>query len=379
MVFRNSTFILALLLLVLPRAAASEPISLVAVGDLLLGGSATDTVRRSGFDYPFQATGALIRQADFAMANLEAPLTDRGTQHPDKTFTFRVPPEAAGQIRLAGFDLMTLANNHVGDYGVQGLLDTLESLEGAGLGVSGAGRDLQAARAPYVKEINGYRFAFLSYSNTFPKSFYAKKDRPGTAPGYFDDVAADIKSADSLYDHVIVSFHWGGERMNEPKDYQVELGRLAIDSGADVVIGHHPHVLQGAELYHGGVIYYSLGNYAFGSYSQSSVTAGMARVWFEEGRLIKAEILPLNVFNLDVRFQPKPLLHGPGYAFARDFNDYSEPFNTRLERQPGPFWEIVEVRKTEDRIQGTGEMLAQGQKPSGHREIKVTGKGARAF
>lgn len=337
-----------LILLGAPLATRAEPVSIVAVGDLLLGGSATKSVKHRGFAYPFEATGSMIKQADIAMANLEAPLTDGGEKHPDKQFTFRVPPAAAAKIKEAGFDLMTLANNHIGDYGQQGVIDTLVSLEKIGLAYAGAGRNLQQARAPHVIEIDGVKFAFLAYSNTFPKSFYAKKGKPGTAPGYFEYVAADIRKARKQYDHVIASFHWGGERMNDPKDYQMELGRLAIDNGADVVIGHHPHVLQGAEIYHGGVIYYSLGNYAFGSYSQSSVTAGMARIWFENGKLQKAEILPLNVFNIDVHFQPRPLAHGPSYAFAREFNDFSEPLNTRLIKQPGLFWGIEGIAVSEE-------------------------------
>ena len=359
--FKKTIFFLLLGFFCTTLPAIAEPISIVAVGDLLLGGSAAPTVQRTGFAYPFRTTEIHIKQADIALANLEAPLTSRGEKHPDKKFTFRVPSSAAADIRQAGFDLMTLANNHIGDYGEQGVLDTLETLKKAGLGISGAGETLEEARTPYIGEIDGIQLAFLSYSNTFPKSFYAKKNKPGTAPGYFDYVASDIRKARKSYDHVIVSFHWGGERMNEPKDYQMELGRLAINNGADVVFGHHPHVLQGVELYKGGVIYYSLGNYAFGSYSQSSITAGMARVWLDGEKLTKAEILPLNVFNVDVHFQPKPLLHGSAYAFAREFNDYSEAFNTRLRRQPGPFWGIekVEVTSEEDIVGQQDSMVTK--------------------
>lgn len=332
-------------------SVGAEPISVVAVGDLLLGGSAADTVKRYGFTYPFVSTQNHIEQADIALANLEAPLTSRGEKHPDKKYTFRVPPAAAKDLKQVGFDLMTLANNHIGDYGDQGIIDTLEALEKNNLGIAGAGRDLEQARRPHIVEIDGKRLAFLAFSNTFPESFYARKNKPGTVFGDFDRVAADIRKARKENDYVIVSFHWGGERMNDPKDYQMALGRLAIDHGAQVVIGHHPHVLQGAEIYQDGVIYYSLGNYAFGSYSQSAVTAGLARVWFDDGSLKKAEILPLNVLNIDVRFQPKPLSHGPAFAFAREFNDFSEPLNTRLRRQPGLFWGIEKIETAEDQLQ----------------------------
>lgn len=369
----KSIWLLLLLVVNAPVAASAEPVSVVAVGDLLLGGSAAPHLERMGYGYPFLGTGDLIREADIALANLEAPLTESEKKHPDKTYTFRVPPVAANDIGRAGFDLLTLANNHLGDYGDRGVLDTLQALESAGLGAVGAGSVLAAARRPHVATINGVSFAFLAYSNTFPKSFYAKKDSPGTAPGYFEYVAADVVKASAANDHVIVSFHWGGEKMTEPKDYQVALGRLAIDSGADVVIGHHPHVLQGAERYKDGVIFYSLGNYAFGSYSRNAVTAGLARMWFEGGKLQKAEILPLNVFNHEVHFQPRRLTHGPAYAFAREFNEYSEAFNTRLMRQPGLFWQIVEIQKTEE------DLLAQGQKTAGHQDTKDTREGEKSL
>ena len=354
-------------LLAAPGLLFAEPISIVAVGDLLLGGSASQTVRQNGFAYPFRGTLETIRRADIALANLEAPLTARGEKHPDKQFTFRVPPAAAMEIKQAGFDLMTLANNHMGDYGEQGVLDTIASLEEAGLGFTGAGRDLRQARTPHVITIDGISFAFFAYSNTFPESFYAKKEKPGTAPGYFDQVAADIRRASRQYDVVIASFHWGGEKLDAPKDYQVELGHLAIDCGAKVVIGHHPHVLQGAELYHGGVIYYSLGNYAFGSYSENSATAGLARLWFDGSQLTRAEILPLNVFNPEVHFQPRVLAHGPAYAFAREFNAYSEPFNTRLARQPDLFWGIEKIESIEE------------QPLVGHKDAKDTKKSDKAL
>ncbi|NIQ94512.1 MAG: CapA family protein, partial [Desulfuromonadales bacterium] len=104
---------------------------------------------------PFLQTAGLILEADIAMANLEAPLTDRGEKHPDKQYTFRVAPAAAAALHRAGFDLMTLANNHIGDYGEQGIIDTLAALRQNGIGVSGAGYNLRQARTPHIVKIDG--------------------------------------------------------------------------------------------------------------------------------------------------------------------------------------------------------------------------------
>ena len=133
----------------------------------------------------------------------------------------------------------------MGDYGHAGGLDTVSTLKQAELLSTGAGANLAQARLPALLTAGEQQIALLAYSNTFPKEFYAGKDRPGTAPGYPSYFVPDIKKARERAEVVIVSFHWGGEAMTTPKDYQQNLARQAIDAGAQVVIGHHPHVRAG--------------------------------------------------------------------------------------------------------------------------------------
>jgi poly-gamma-glutamate synthesis protein (capsule biosynthesis protein) len=201
------------------------------------------------------------------------------------------------------------------DYGEAALDETIVLLEKEGLGHAGAGGSLASARrAAYYEVAVGtgkVKIAVLSYSNTFPKEFYAVKDRAGTAPGYKKYFKKDIKEARSRADIVIVAFHWGAERMRLPKDYQRDLAHTAINSGAQMVIGHHPHVIQPVEVYKSGVIFYSLGNFVFGFYSPKEVGGMLASVVFsKQGAgygIESARVVPLEVDNKIVQFAPRPL------------------------------------------------------------------------
>jgi poly-gamma-glutamate synthesis protein (capsule biosynthesis protein) len=333
--------ILLLPLIALPAFAGEGEITLVATGDLLLGGSAAPTIKQHDFDYPFRDVSSIFHAADIAMANLEAPLTRQNEPVEDKRFTFKVDPSAAAAIQRAGLTVLTLANNHIGDFGPIGVTDTIAALRPYGLRYTGAGADLKSARkATAIATANG-SVGFLAYSNSFPKDFYAKADRPGTAPGYADFVRHDIKQLRQFVDYVVVSFHWGAELMTKPKEYQQRLAKLAIDSGAQVIIGHHPHVLQGVEFYNGGVIYYSLGNFAFGSYSHNAKIGGLARVTLTEGKVSTAEILPLNVANHEVLFRPRRL--NADVEFTTDFAGLCAPLGVDItEKSEDGFWRLHE-------------------------------------
>ncbi len=181
-------------------------------------------------------------------------------------------------MKRAGFNVLSMANNHMLDYGADGLLETIHHLDSLGINHSGAGDSLSSARREAIVTCNGSKIAFLSYSLTFPKEFYADKDRAGTAPGFRPTLEEDISRARASADYVVVSFHWGQELAVMPKKYQVTAARLAVDAGADIVIGHHPHVLQGIEHYKNALIFYSLGNFAFGSLSKSCDRSIIVRI-----------------------------------------------------------------------------------------------------
>jgi poly-gamma-glutamate synthesis protein (capsule biosynthesis protein) len=216
------------------------------------------------------------------------------------------------------------------DFGPLALKDTLTALADSGILFTGAGMDLDDARSAATLRINGMTVAFLSYSLTFPLDFYASSHHPGTAPGYADFVRADIEKIRAAADLVVVSFHWGAELMTAAKDYQIELGHQAIDWGADLVLGHHPHVLQELEIYKGRLIAYSLGNFVFGSESNRTNTSIILLCTFQNKALVKVEAVPIDVNNYRVAYQPRVLTGPEGAAVLNSINESSRRFKTEL-------------------------------------------------
>jgi len=325
-----------MLTLSVPFSSPAQPVTVNAVGDIMLSGSRSAVFKQKGFDFPFAATTRILREADITVGNLENPVARGGAEFRGKKFRFRADPAMVPALSRAGFTLLTLANNHILDYGSTALQETFEHLERSGIGFVGAGNNLDAARREKVITVKGKRIAFLAYSLTQPEEFYATDSRPGTAPGYAAHYLADIARARTAADHVIVSFHWGGEGVETLRPYQKSVAHRAIDAGANVVLGHHPHLLQGIERYRNGLILYSLGNFAFASMSRTSATSMIARITLDESR-IDLEIFPLNVLNSQVAFQPKLLSGGAGKRVMDRLNRLSGNMGGRLEVVDGRF------------------------------------------
>lgn len=252
-----------------PQTQAPEPVRLIFGGDVLLSDYVLSAYDQAGgisgvLDQGFQS---LIRQGDLFVVNEEFPFSTRGTPAPDKQYTFRLAPERVSILQEMGVDLVTLANNHALDYGQDSLTDTLDTLDHAGILHVGAGRNLDQAKAPAVVEIQGRTIGFLGATRVIPEvSWNAGADTPGMLATYDPaQTLEEIEKASQTCDYVVVYVHWGIERDELPQDYQRTMGKQYIDAGADLVIGSHPHVLQGVEFYQGKPIVYSLGNFVFGS------------------------------------------------------------------------------------------------------------------
>ncbi len=283
-----------------------EPaITLAAVGDIFLGSWLEGTIKQEGPEYPWKGTEKILKGADIAFCNLESPLSTKKKIFQQKTWTLKAHPDMVKSLAAGGFKVATLANNHMMDFGAEALKETMEVLDKEGIKHAGAGMNLEAARVPAIMEIKGKKVAFLAYGRIYPLSFYAGLKKAGIAPGNTEQVEFDVKKAKETAQYVVVSFHWGAEMMKTPKDYQKALAHATIDAGADLVIGHHPHVLQGVEVYKGKVIAYSLGNFAFGSMAQSPLSGGILTVTFQGGQTVDAKLWPTNVNNHQVRFQPQ--------------------------------------------------------------------------
>jgi poly-gamma-glutamate capsule biosynthesis protein CapA/YwtB (metallophosphatase superfamily) len=309
------------------EAGTPASITISAAGDVMLGSWVADYINRFDVNYPFDSTRHLIEASDLAIANLEAPLTKTGTMVRNKTYTFKVPPAFVRGIKNAGIDVVTLANNHMIDFGCEGLMNTIAALDSAGIRHCGAGENLRQASEPAIVEVSGMKIAFVGFSLAFPKQFWAKRDSCGTCFAEKRLLARVLKQCEKTADMTVVSFHWGEEKRTTPKEYQIQLAHQVIDLGADLVLGHHPHVLQGLEIYKNRLIAYSLGNYVFGSYSMYARTSMVLQVEMDETGLIRAQVVPISVYNYEVQFQPKILRKTARQAVLDDLRSLSRALN----------------------------------------------------
>lgn len=253
-------------------AGTGDTVRLAFVGDILLAASVGDMMKQYGDDYPYKEALFHLSEPDLTAANLEYPVTKRGTPAEDKQFVFKGDAGALPALKDSGIDIVSLANNHTLDQGVEGLLDTMAHLDKAGIHHMGAGKNDTEAFAPVIKEANGIKVAYIGVSRVVPTGDWkADKNRAGVAETYdYTRTVAAIKKAKEKADLVVVMVHWGIERADKPEQYQRDFARVYIDSGADLVIGSHPHVLQGFEQYKGKWIAYSLGNFIFSAYPKGA-------------------------------------------------------------------------------------------------------------
>lgn len=244
-------------------------ITLLFSGDVLLSSHVLNAYEQAGGIHGVLDVGYRdeIRNADFFMVNQEFPFSNSGIAAADKEYTFRLAPEKVRLFQEMEIDAVTLANNHALDFGKEALLDSCEVLDGAGILHTGAGADLERAKEPVFFEQDGLRIGMIGATRVIPEAGWAAgNNHPGMLATY--DPAVLLKEISELRttcDYVIVYVHWGIERAYLPQEYQRTLGKQYIEAGADLVIGSHPHVLQGVEYYQGKPIVYSLGNFVFGS------------------------------------------------------------------------------------------------------------------
>lgn len=284
----------------------SSSFSIVAIGDISFEGANAD--KPSG--EIFAAVAPIFKQADLTIANLESPLIFKGVSVPGKC-TLRGSPGWARVMREAGIRVLSLANNHIMDYRILGLSSTINALDKAGLIYVGAGNGKEQACAPVYLNIRGKTIAILGRTSVIVSSpSYVEKNKSGVAFLDVEETKRSIKSCKSEADLVILLIHWGLEEYFYPSPYQRYLARKFIEAGADLILGHHPHVLQGVEHIGEGMVCHSLGNFAFDDFrwnfvntdgqllnridrlSQDNRKAGIIRVTFSEKDIRSYEYLP---------------------------------------------------------------------------------------
>ncbi len=280
-----------------PSAAVEsgeEPLRLLFAGDTHFMWGVRDQQESYGRLSPVEKIRPLFLSADYRVVNLETVVAPRGKSVNQKTYVFRSEPENLSVLRYLGVQGLFLANNHTFDLGLEGMKQTLQHLEEEKFAFSGIGLDEAAATEPFIAEVGPLRIAFFSISTVGPYDTYAAAKRPGTAhpsPAFF----AALRKARKRADYIVVGVHWGNEYEVFPGKAQRDLARRLVRSGADAVIGHHPHIPQGTEFISGKPVVYSLGNFLFGSanYQQTHNLIAVLRIDRKTKRTLAVELHPI--------------------------------------------------------------------------------------
>jgi poly-gamma-glutamate capsule biosynthesis protein CapA/YwtB (metallophosphatase superfamily) len=284
-----------------PTPAAARPVSLLFAGDIMLSRSVGDLMKaKNDWLWPFSRIASVTASADLAFANLETTISTGGAAH-GCTYCFRTDPRAVAGLLSAGFDVVSVANNHIWDFGLQAFTDTLGYLAVNDISAVGGGRTLAEARTPVVRTVGDTRVAFLAYTDLLPDEAQALDDRAGVNTWNEQRMIEDVARARAAADIVVVSFHSGTEYETHHTAVQEKRYHSIIDAGADLVVGHHPHVVQEVEHYTNGWIAYSLGNFIFDqTFSDATQTAIMLNVKLADNKIVSVIPIPI-VIGKDFR------------------------------------------------------------------------------
>jgi poly-gamma-glutamate synthesis protein (capsule biosynthesis protein) len=278
--------------------------TLVFVGDMMFDrGVKTSVNNNFGGDYSKLFDNIVeIKNADILFGNLEGPVSDVGNKV-GSIYSFRMNPNVLDAIKNVGFDIVSFANNHVGDWNVKAFSDTLNRLDNIGILKIGAGINKEDAEKPVIINKNGVKFGFIGFSDVGPAWMEAKIDSPGILLASDPRLPLIIQNAKRECDVLIVSIHWGDEYKTVHNTRQESLAKIAIDSGADMVIGHHPHVIEDVEIYKEKPIVYSLGNFIFDQYFSKNTMRGMLfSATFDGKNLTETQ---QKIITLNKKFQPE--------------------------------------------------------------------------
>lgn len=344
-------FLIMVLVLLSSYTFAEEKnaITISVAGDVMMDGSVRQQINRQGYDYPLEKVKEHFEKSDLNIVNLETSITTRGLKWPNKYFNFRSNPENLDFMKEAKIDIVTLANNHVLDYSNQGLLDTLDHLKKRGILYTGAGRNKKEALEGVIIDREDTKIGVLAFSRVIPDiKWYATDNKPGIVgayDGYTLDMMKRIKDLKEEVDILILSLHWGVERSIKPRAQEINLAKAAIDAGVDIVMGHHPHVLQGIEIYKGKPIFYSLGNFVFGGRDKLTRTTMIGQVNVENKTLSSVNIIPCNIIN----GRPVPVVGESRDQSIKYISNLSKAFNTSIDKNG-----IIHINNKK-KLKGKGE------------------------
>ncbi|MER3402396.1 MAG: hypothetical protein C4337_03635 [Armatimonadota bacterium] len=273
---------------------------LIFAGDIIFGKGIHQVARQWGLLFLFDAIAPTLRTADWVVANMEGCIATRGTPM-KKEYTFRASPPLAETLRWAGIPMVSLGNNHSMDFGVEGLEETFQHLRAAGVWWAGAGSNEADASAPVILDNGAVRVAIFCFTAVVPHGFPASAQRAGVAT--LQTVLPRIRAVRNRVNRLIVIPHWGDEGVFQPNSKQRRIARMLASAGADIIVGHHPHVVQGYERLGNTQIVYSVGNFVHTPRMPASRRALLVQVDIRSDTIASLTLITLWLEN----GQPIPL------------------------------------------------------------------------
>ena len=294
-------------------ALNTSPIRLVFVGDVQLSRNVGEIIVEENPRFPFEWVKDTLRRGDITMGNLESPVSSLNTTCLCclvQRSCFRASPEVVDGLVFSGFDIMNVANNHILNYGPEVMNDTLKHLSSAGILYTGANQGEDSIQNPVIIDVQGIKVAYLGFTDIIlPDKITDEYPQPWIASE--NAVKQSVEQVRNKTDIVVVTFHFGEQYSFYHSERQEQLAHTAADAGADIIIGHHPHVIQEIEVYNRSIIAYSLGNFIFDQSGRSGV---------KEGAIFTVEVDPsskkirgysLYYVNINDKYQPRITKIGP--------------------------------------------------------------------
>ncbi|MBW6441203.1 CapA family protein, partial [Patescibacteria group bacterium] len=275
-----------------------KEIKMMAVGDIMLSRTVeSKMIAKKDWKYPFLKTAEMTKEADIVFGNLETSII-AGRRIQDNEMVFRTDPKAVAGLNYAGFNILSIANNHILNFGKAGLESTVKILDENNISHVGAGVGKEEIYKSVEKDVRGTKFVFLAFTYNSDQRKMTSGDFYGVANMEMDKMKELVAQASIDADIVIVSMHAGIEYQTFASNFQKNFAKNAIDAGADLVIGHHPHVVQNVEKYNDGYIIYSLGNFAFDQmWSNETRLGAVAEITFQEKKIKNIEFIPVKIFD----------------------------------------------------------------------------------
>lgn len=312
----------------------NENIKLACVGDIMLGEETSvgfgirSSSEKYGYDFPFKYIKEALTDNDFVFGNLEVPLTDINLNKDSlQLVRFRGSPNFAPVLKQMGFRILSIANNHSMQFGKDGLYDCIKHLNKNDIRCVGLQSENNRTKMETIK-VNNQQIGFIAYSIQPSEEYRNESNIVSFVKDNTDLIIREVKTYSKNVNHLFVSLHWGHEFVNHPSDTQIQLAHSIINAGARGVIGHHPHVLQGIEIYNSGIIAYSLGNFIFDQHFPACLKSAILELGLDESKIVYHKIIPVKSNN---NFQPELPSASDAIEIKSEIKKFSDRITNKID------------------------------------------------